>query len=147
MIKAEIKNTIKFPKDFLKLDDLTYVADKIFITQMVDGIHRREAINGGSLPKLEPVTIRMKKGNDRPLIDTGTLVGSFYSTKRGTSSVVVSILGRRIDEARRLQVEGVESKRGRKFFRFFGISDGMASSAYAHLQDKVNAIIKAFNGK
>jgi hypothetical protein len=146
MVKSEVKSTIKFPDEFLTQDDLLKVANQIFIPLMVQGIDRREAIDGGPLPTLEKVTIKMK-GHDRPLIDTGTLRRSFYAMKRGKNEVKVSILGERLDEATKLQITGVDYKHGTKYFKFFGINTGMEREAIDFLKRQYEKIIRKFNGK
>jgi hypothetical protein len=146
MIKAEVKSTIQFPDEFITQEDMMQVAERLFIPSMQQGIDSREAIDGGPLPALEPYTIRMK-GHDRPLIDTGTLRTSFYAIKRGKNEVMISLLGDRYDVGRKLQITGVDSKRGVKYFRFFGINPKMEQSAVNYWKAKIADIIKKFNGK
>ena len=146
MIQAKINNKIKFPEYFVLQDDLMEVAEKLFIPLLGRNIDMRQSIDGGSLPPLSKITIRMK-GHDRPLIDTGELRRSFYAQKQGSNAVLVSIMGTRKDVGRVLQVEGVRSGGGRKFFRFFGISPTMENAAIDFIKGKIAQAIKAFNGK
>jgi hypothetical protein len=146
MIKAEIKGNISFPNEFITQGDLMDVAERLFIPMMQQGIDNREAIDGGSLPPLSKVTIRIK-GHDRPLIETGELRRSFYAIPQGKNVVKVSLTGDRYDVGRSLQIEGVRSGLGRKFFRFFGINPRMEQTAVNYMKAKVAEVIKKFNGK
>jgi len=146
MIKAEIKSNVVFPDEFITQGDLLEVANRVFIPMMVKGIDSRQAIDGGPMPTLSARTIKIK-GHDRPLIDKGELRRAFYAIKHGKNEVMVSILGTRYDIGRKLQIEGVKSGHGKKFFRFFGINVGMEKSAVDFLTDKYRKVIRKFNGK
>jgi len=121
MIKAKIRSKINFPSFAVLQDDLDNIAQRIIIPDIQKGIHAGEAINGGNLPQNEPATI-MRKGDNRPLIETGRLLGSFLSIRKGKSTVIVTIGPERKEIARHLQIEGIQSKIGKKFYKFFGIS-------------------------
>ena len=59
MVKAEVKSTIKFPDEFCTQEELHLAAKDILIPELVRNIDNRTSIDGGPLPALEPITIRM----------------------------------------------------------------------------------------
>jgi len=121
MIKTEIRGKLDFPKEFITQNDLVEIADKIIIPDIQKGIHARVAIDGGRLPKNEPATIA-RKGDDRPLIETGTLLGSLLAQEKGKYRVMVTLGPERKEIGKYLQVDGIKTKHGLKFYKFFGIS-------------------------
>lgn len=166
-----IKNTIKFPKlEFKK--DLKFIADTIFIPEMIANIHRGEAIDGGAYPALDQKTIDRKKGlivkrtftkkgniragvekkiastglggfSAKTLIDTGKLVSSFFSKNFGKSAVIITLKDERKEIGQYLQIDGVGKKK--KHFNFFGINLTMEDKAMAYMNKRVNEVVK--NGK
>ena len=136
MIKAMIKSDINLPKfNFQK--QLLLVAQRIVIPMLAHNIDSNRDLEGKKFPELEPYTIR-KKGHSKPLIETGELRRSFEYKRKGNASVIIYINDTRNAIAERLQIKGVESKRGRKFFNFFGITEGM----HADIMDFMRAKIK-----
>lgn len=146
MINIEIKDTIKFPDTIATQKHLSHIADRIIIPMIQEGIDKRTDVEGNTFPKLSPVTIAMK-GNDRPLIETGRLRRSFYSKEQGKNAVIVTLTSDRKDIGKKLQIEGVDSRSGVKFFKFFGITDGMEQNAMDYMQSIVDGVVKKFNGK
>ena len=136
MIKATLKSDMHLPKfNFQK--ELLAVAQRIVIPMLAHNIDSNRDIEGKKFPELEPYTIR-KKGHSKPLIETGELRRSFEYKRKGNASVIIYINDTRNAIAERLQIKGVESKRGRKFFNFFGITEGM----HADIMDFMRAKIK-----
>ena len=135
MIQAKIINRIDFPKISLQ-STLTEIAQRIIIPDIQKGIHARMAINGGSLPENEPET-KKRKGSDRPLIDTGKLLGSFFYKLSGNNRVIISIKGDRLEIGGYLQNDGVKTKTALKFYRFFGISEDAHDQAIAYTKKKI----------
>jgi hypothetical protein len=146
MIKTEIKGNISFPDKFVTQDDLYEIANKFFVPIMQDGIENRESIAGGPLPKLERETIE-RKGDDRPLIETGKLKSGMVAGKVGKTTVRITIVADRYDIGKYLQVDGVRSKRGIKKFIFFGINPKMEKLAVTFLKNKIKEVVGKFNGK
>jgi hypothetical protein len=107
---------------------------------MQKGIHAGAAVDGGRLPENEPETIK-RKGDNRPLIETGTLLGSFIANARGKSKVMITIGSERRAIGTYLQKEGVKTKHGLKFYKFFGISKDAERLAVAYARDKINKVI------
>jgi len=121
MIKTEIKTKLNFPKEFITQNNLRFIAERIHIPAMQQGIHAGAAIDGGRFPQNEPETIK-RKGDNRPLIETGTLLASFIVKEQGKYKIVVTLGNERLDVGHYLQVEGINTKRGVKYYKFFGIS-------------------------
>lgn len=174
MIKTEFKSNIKFPKEFINQDDMSYIAERIFIPLMRNGITTGVGVDGMRFPEPEnklrsqsKILKRTftKKGNIRAtaigqiggkgllgfskkiLIDTGKLFASFRSKRSGKFTVKVELAGDRADVGKYLQIEGIKTKRGKKFYTFFGISDGMEKDAMQFAKDKISKVIGQFNGK
>lgn len=121
MIKTEIKAKLNFPKEFITQNDLRVISERILIPAMQQGIHAGAAIDGGMLPQNEPETI-LRKGDNRPLIETGTLLASFIAKDKGKYGVMVTLGNERKDIGKYLQIDGIKTKTGVKYYKFFGIS-------------------------
>lgn len=128
MIKIEVvkRPLFKNYSEFVARNIRQYYEDiGIVITNdVVSGIQRGRAINGGGFPALEPETIRMK-GHGIPLQHKGLLMNSYtYETINDWRNDKVNVAVRpvRSEIAKDLQERGIQSKRGKKYFYFFGIS-------------------------
>ena len=140
MIKATIKSDINLPKfNFQK--QLLLVAQRIVIPMLAHNIDSNRDMEGKKFPPLEPYTI-MKKGHSRPLIDKGKLRSSFQYKRRGNASVMIYINDERNEIAKKLQIKGVDSKRGRKFFNFFGITEGMHADIMSFMRAQIKRAIE-----
>ena len=140
MIRATIRSNIKIPRFNFQKELLT-VAQRIVIPMLAKNIDSNRDIEGKKFPKLEPYTIS-KKGHARPLIETGELRRSFKYKRKGTASVMVYINDKRNAIAKRLQIKGVDSKRGKKFFNFFGITEGMHADIMTFMRLMIQRAIK-----
>jgi hypothetical protein len=176
MIKTEIKQKIVFPKEFLTQDDLLQIGKTIFVPLLGAGIDAGIGVDGRKLPEPEKSTIKStmgkmkrqiftKKGNirasaiskigssglrgftKRVLVETGKLRRSFFAKKSGKYGVTVSILGDRKEIGGYLQFDGIKTKHGRKFYNFFGITDGMEKDAMDYAKTKISEACEKFNGK
>lgn len=145
MLEAYGKGSIDFPEEIISQDDLAYLAERVFIPLLQKGIDLRTDIDGNSFPALEASTIKAK-GHDRPLIETGKLRISFISNAKGKNSVVITLKGNRYDIGKYLQIDGVRSRHGTKYFRFFGITEGMQHNAEEYLLAKIDKVADKFNG-
>ena len=140
MIKATIKSDINLPKfNFQK--ELLLVAQRIVIPMLAHNIDSSRDIEGKKFPPLEPYTIR-KRGHAKPLIETGALRSSFQYKRKGNASVTVYINDERNEIAKKLQIKGVDSKRGKKFFNFFGITEGMHADIMSFMHAQIQRTIK-----
>lgn len=139
MIKAEIRSNINFPKTLISQDDLVFMAERIIIPDIVRGIDAKRAIDGGSLPDNEPATIK-RKGVNRPLIDTGTLRSEFFAKLQGKSKVIISIGSERKEIGGYLQ-KGIETKKGLKRYKFFGISQDASKAVINYARNRIKEVI------
>jgi len=140
MIRATIKSNIKIPR-FNFQRELLAAAQRIIIPMLAKNIDSNRDIKGKKFPQLEPYTIR-KKGHSRPLIETGALRSSFQYKRKGIASVLIYINDKRNEIAKKLQIKGVNSKRGKKFFNFFGITEGMRADIMAYMRLMIRRAIK-----
>ena len=141
MIKAKITGQIKFPPIDVD-DDIEFVAKKIVIPLLRDGIDRNEDVNGSRFPPLEPGTAKAK-GHSRPLVDTGLLRKSFKWKKVSKNNYLVYLNKLREKIAEYLQIDGVG--RNKKKFKFMAVSKRMELDSIVYMQDKINAAIQRFN--
>ena len=138
MIQAKIINKIKFPEITLQ-DDLEHIAKNIIIPDMVMGIDNSNAITGGALPENEPATIK-RKGSSRPLIEKGELRSSFYYRVSGKNKVIIRISTIRDEIGKHLQVDGIRTRHGMKYYRFFGISKDAYDGAMGYIRNKIKEL-------
>jgi len=134
MIQAKIINRINFPELRLQ-EELEHIAKNIIIPDIIAGIDNGMAINGGALPHNEPQTIK-RKGDSRPLIDTGTLRRSFFYRLSGKSKVIIKIENNRAKIGKYLQ-DGIMADGRLKQYRFFGISKDAYEAAIRYTKDKI----------
>jgi hypothetical protein len=145
MISKEIRVKLNFPSFGTTQDDLMAIAERVIIPDIQRGIHSSIAINGGALPANDPQTVK-RKGHNHPLIETGTLVKSFHARRSGQNKVIIFIDPERRDIARHLQIEGIETKRGLKFYRFFGISADAHEGAMEYMRNRIKSAIQDARG-
>lgn len=116
--------------------ELETVAGKIFIPAMQEGIDIRAAIDGTQLPHNEEATIK-RKGDDRPLIETGNLRSAFLKIPLGKNKVKVTLASVRKNIGEYLQIDGIKTKSGMKYYRFFGINPTMEHNAINFMKRKI----------
>lgn len=146
MIKFEAKFNLKPPDKILTTEYLEQVANMVIIPEIVGNINRRVAIDGGALPANDPKTIK-RKGRDNPLIETGRLHRGIQAKKANATTVKITISSDRKDIGKYLQIDGIKTKTGRKFYKFFGINTDMEQAAVQFLEKKVKEACEKFNGK
>jgi hypothetical protein len=132
MIKADIKTKIKMP-NFDFTSELLTIAEKTVIPDIVGRIDTGQDLNGRVYENLSDKTIahKAKKGHRLdPLIATGQLRKSFEFKRAGMNKVLIWPSGDRketsesnADIADILQNQGVRTKKGKRFFEFFGVSE------------------------
>ncbi len=140
MLTAKIINKINFPEINLQ-STLEEIADKIIIRDIKSGIATSMAIDGGALPDNEPATSIRKQGKP-PLIDTGELKESFSYRTSGKNKVIISIDSGRRKIGGYLQNEGIRTRKGLKFYRFFGISKDAFNRSMRYVKEKVKDLTK-----
>lgn len=140
MINVEIKGEINFP-DITLQDELSEIADKIFIPILQGNIQLEQDLREEPYPPLSPNTIAQKKRknlSEKILTATGKLRRSFFSYKRGEKSVVITLHADRKEIGDILQNQGVRSKvYGKRYFNFFGISESMEKEALDFARDEL----------
>lgn len=144
MIKANIKNTLSFPRIIHK-DDLKFIANRIVIPIMQENIQNSVALDESALPELEPETLKAKARKRqplKPLIAEGKLRSGFLVVDHGEYGVKVKIHPEREKIGKYLQIDGVQSKRGIKHFNFFGISTRMEQLSLAYIKKRIGEIVK-----
>lgn len=134
-LKSVIRGKIKFPKIDMT-DELEHVAEKIVIPRIAKGIQEGKSINGKTYRSLAPSTIK-QKGHARPLIETGKLHKSPKFRVVGKNRVAVFVSGERKEIAKYLQVEGIKTKRGKRYFNFFGVTPAAEKKSVKHLANKI----------
>lgn len=147
MIKAEYKSNFNFPKIFFK-DDLKHIAERIFVPVMQRNIDRQIALDGSPQTAIDEKTVKAKvrKGlSPKILTATGALRTAFLVMDAGANRVKITLNSGRKDIGRYLQLEGIRSKSGKKFFNFFGVSSVMEKNAVAYMKQRIKEILK--NGK
>ena len=138
MMTAKIQWKISFPKISFK-KDLEQIAKNIIIPDMIKGINNKRAIDGGKLPDNEQATKDRKDGFNEPLIATGTLTKSFKYKTRG-NKVIIDIASVRALIGGYLQISGIRTNSGRKYYKFFGISEKAHNRAMKWMEKKIKRI-------
>lgn len=140
MLKVKIKGKIKFPRLTFQ-DDLLHIAERIVVPMMVRGIDSKISIEGGALPENEPATIK-RKGHSRQLVDEGILRSAFIFKKKGKYAVLITLKKNRKLIGKYLQIDGIKTKRGFKYYKFFGISREMEKLAMGYMRKTIKKKVK-----
>lgn len=149
MINIDVKNNLKVPNLNFE-EELSYIAQRIFIPIMQQNIEDQISIDGSPLPEIDPKTIKrkLKLGqSSKTLIATRDLIESFYSSGISSNRVVISLRYNRLDIGRYLQIDGIRTKNGKKYFRFFGVNSQMTNNAMAFMRQKINERIQNAGSK
>jgi len=139
MISVEIKGKLNFPQLNFQ-GDLTHIANTIIIPTISDNIHKQKTLDNKRFPALERSTIaykKKKKLSTKILIATGKLVTSFIQKKIRKDSVLVTLNSARKEIGGYLQIDGINSKSGKKHFNFFGISTLMETEAMIYMRKRI----------
>ena len=146
MLEARIKMNINMPNlNFQK--DMEHIAERFFIPMLSAGIEQGRDLEGRAFPANEPGTIKRKRRlgrsrPDHPLIDTGELRMAFIAKRHGQTAVLLTLTDNRKEIGGFLQIDGIRSSHGTKFFNFFGISLKMESIALAYMQQRIGEAIR-----
>ena len=143
MINVSIQSDLNFPElDFT--EDLADIAQRIFIPIMQQNIEDGIAIDGSSFPELEKSTIKRKQRlgqGDKTLIATRDLIESFYSSAISRNTVVIALNYGRSAIGSYLQIAGIRSKAGTKYFNFFGVNQDMEDNAVEYMKARITDAI------
>lgn len=144
MLSATFKSNLNFPKINFQ-EDLRFIAEHIIIKGIQRNIESGVSLNETPLPALEPATLKRKArlGQSlKTLVATGTLRTSFFKMDKGKNAVVISIRPVRYNIGGYLQIEGIKTRLGRKYFNFFGISTTMENAAVTYMRAKLQKLLK-----
>jgi hypothetical protein len=133
-----MKTNVNFPKVDLS-EQLDYVAEKIVIPYMVEGLDFQVDIDGKPLPPLESATWKQKKGKKK-LIETGKLHRSFLKRRKARHSVVINLRKERDEVGYILQEKGVGRKKKR--FKFFGIKKRAEIEAINYMRNEIERLLE-----
>lgn len=136
----KVPNFAAFGKTFAANRKVFYErAMKLVVADIVGGIKAQVDITGNSFPTLEPETIA-RKGHAAALIDKGLLSDEWTykmvnQWRKDTGEITIKPLSKTIktksgsrrdtprnEVAGHLQIDGIDTKSGKKYFRFFGVS-------------------------
>ena len=134
-ISARIIGKIDIPKlDFT--GTLMEVGKKDVASRLAKNIQKGIDVQESPYPPLAPSTIK-EKGHSRPLILTGKLHRSFQVFKKGKNAVLIRIKTERRQIAHELQIDGIRTKKGKRFFNFFGVSTRMEVDGTRRMEKEV----------
>lgn len=152
----QVPNFPSFGKAFAARREKFYKkAMAAVVLDIIEGINRQEDATGGQFPALEPETIK-RKGHANALIDKGLLRDRYtYEElshwRNDWAEVYVKPLARTIKTrngsrqdtprdqvAKALQIDGIDTKSGRKYFRFFGIT----KNAEAQIMEMIDLVVQ-----
>lgn len=134
-----------------KRKDFYAAAMFVVVQDIVGHIAISTDITGHSYPALEPETVALK-GHSKPLIDKGLLgQAGTYDTmndwQRGQGIITIKAVSAgdkpRDQVGRELQIDGINSKRGKKFFPFFGISADAVKTIKQIIEELIQESLEA----
>lgn len=140
MINLSIKSNVKIP-DINLLPELEFIAKRIVIPELAANIQAGVDVQQKPYPPLAPSTIK-RKGHARPLVETGKLHRSFVSFS-GQNHVVVTLNSERKQIGGYLQLDGIRTKMGKRFFNFFGVSSIMEIKALKYMEKRIRTLLNA----
>lgn len=153
-MKAVIKNNLKLPdaKGFDFKEDLKLIADKIVIKTIQVNLDEEKDLQE---KKFSPITDETKKTKREQglspltLTATGLMRISMKRRDKGRNTLVIYFDKERADVAKKLQIDGVESKQyGKRKWNFFGINTRMEKEAIKLMERKIKELVdRARRGK
>ncbi len=134
-LKVKITGRVKVPKlDFTTT--LLQVGKKDISARLAKNIQKGVDLKERAYPPLNAKTVRAK-GHASPLIETGKLHSSFLVERKGKNTVLIRIKTARRKIAEFLQVKGVRTKNGKRFFNFFGVSTRMEKDGIRRMEKEI----------
>lgn len=135
-LTATIKGKIKIPKlDFT--ETLLEVAKSDITTRITKNIDKGIDLQEKKYDSLDDKTISAKGGDSRPLIDTGRLRIAWQIIRRGKNEVLIRIKAGRRKIGKFLQEDGIKTRRGKRFFNFFGISTRAERAGIKRMENEI----------
>lgn len=146
MIKATVKNNLSFPTLTFQ-SDLKYIGEKIIVPIMRKNIEDQVAIDGSLLPINEDNTLKRKARSGRgskSLISTGDLLSAFRVFAEGLTTIKITLNANRKDIGKYLQIDGITTNKGKKYYKFFGINTQMEKNAVEYMKKRIKDIINGY---
>lgn len=155
VVKANMKINLNFPE--LKLDkELMKIAKRVVIADIEARMDEGVDLNNKVYDENAKSTIKYKSKRElrtEPLLATGQLRRSFKAKSNKGNVVIIRPSGKRrswfgervlanSELVDILQNKGVDSKRGKIFFEFFGISDDAEKNAISWMNSYINKEIR-----
>ena len=155
VVKAKVRVSLNFPNINVQ-PQLMKIAERIITPDIQGRMNSGVDLEGKAYRGLDPKTIKQKQRRGlrtEVLLATGQLRRSFKIKKTGRNAVKISPAGTRSSSFGErtisnkklsdiLQNQGVRSKRGKRFFNFFGISDKAEVKAIKFMQNYIKGAIK-----
>ena len=113
-----------------QINDIAGIISKDILQGMKEG----KGVDGRSMPSNEPETVA-RKGNNKILFDTGKL-SRFYIKKRASSGdqrAEIAVPKKREGATQGLAIDGIKTKKGRKFYKFWGVSERAETQANKYI--------------
>ena len=112
-----------------QINEIAYIISNDILAGMKGG----KGVDGKPLPKNEVKTIK-KKGHGKQLFDTGKLSKFYVKRATGSDNPKAQIVPPKDREDAVVGlVEGIETKRGKKVYNFWGISDEAEKKANEYI--------------
>ena len=156
MIKADVKMNLNFP-NFNFHPQLSEIAKKIITPDVQGRINQGIDIENKPYRNLDPKTVRQKQKyglRTEPLLATGQIRKSPKTETVNNTSVRIVLSGIRSTVRKSeksitneklgdiLQNQGVRTKSGKRYFKFFGISEKAESKAIKFMKKYIKDAIK-----
>ena len=113
-----------------QINDIAGIISKDILQGMKEG----KGVDGRSMPSNEPETVA-RKGHNKILFDTGKL-SRFYIKKRASSGdqrAEIAVPKKREGATQGLAIDGIKTKKGRKFYKFWGVSERAETQANKYI--------------
>lgn len=139
MISAKVKFNLNLPV-FQLQKDLKKIADRVIIVDIADRMKKQVDLRGSRYPSNTEATTRIKrkKGLRREvLFAEGKLFRAPFSKNVRRNAVKISLRSDREDVGNILQNKGVKTKRGKKRYLFFGISQEAERDALNFMRNEI----------
>lgn len=144
MISMTVKGKLVLPKiRFTK--ELEDIAQKIIIPEIHSHMVNEESLTGEKYRALAKSTLTQKarKGQSSKILEaTGKLKKSIFHKPLGKYKVMISIKPIRKEIGQYLQIDGIRTKTGKRYFEFFGINDKAEKRAIDYMELQLRKQIK-----
>ena len=122
-----------------QINDIASIISKDILQGMKEG----KGVDGNPMPSNEPET-KARKGHDKILFDSG-LLSKFYIKKRASSGnqrAEIAVPKKREGATQGLAIDGIKTKKGRKFYKFWGVSKRAEDQANLYIFQEIRRLMK-----